>query len=267
MVKLGRWKHTLRVSGWLISTGTSVACDATVAIPDFDETPTIALTIVARATAPLYVGAPGDSGLFATLVTTGTPVHSPYLRAERFEMTRVSDGARFAWRAVDTETDGVGIGGAATGNYFLPRSGGTAGLGSDSIVEGELYELVVEAGPHRIIGRTRVPGKIEFVREAADDDTIVRWRRTPGAAQYLVAAEYIASISQLEDTMLVVRWPEPFPDDPLPRRIVVIALDTNQAAFRDTRVERAGITGGWGVFGSLTAGQIAFPPRTAGASP
>jgi hypothetical protein len=219
---------------------------------------------------PLHAEAQVDSGLFATLVTTGTPVRSPYLRADRFEMHRSSDGARFDWRAVDPPDHAIpAMGPRSRGNYFLPRSGSTGALGSDSIVEGEVYELVAQAGPHQIVGRTRVPGRIEFVREPADGDSIVRWRRDPGAARYAIeyAFDGYLLLASIADTALVVRRALALPgqlEPPTPSRVFarVIALDSNYAAFRsDVRVERAGIIGAWGVFGSFTSGDVTLTYR------
>jgi hypothetical protein len=266
MVRALRWGTAVLLTAALGGFG----CDATGPVPDFDETPTVALLITPVPPVPL------DSGLFATLVTTGTPIRSPYLRAERFEMRRLSDGARFDWRAVDTPTDAVPVlRPLARGNYFLPRRSGTGGLGSDSIVEGAVYELVAQAGPHQIVGRTRVPGKIEFVREPADGDSIVRWRRDPNAARY--AAEYAFDgyllLASIEDTAIVVRRAPAFPGqlEPMtPTRVIarVIALDSNYAAFRsDVRVERAGITGAWGVFGSFTWAHATLTYRKVSTDP
>jgi hypothetical protein len=265
MVRISRWLQTSSLGAALIAGG----CDAAGPMPQFDQTPTIALLITPDPP-PGFAGTAGsDSGLFALLVTTATPVQAPYLRADRFEMTRATDGARFGWRSVDTPTQAVdAFGYSALGNYFLPRSESSAGLGSDSILEGGVYELVIHAGEHQIVGRTRVPGRVEFVREATDGDTIVRWRRTPGAARYALAGGF-TTLRPIEDTMIVVRPPPPFPG--FPERgvpITVIALDSNYALFRsEDHVGGAGITGAWGVFGSYTWSEITMPPATASAPP
>jgi hypothetical protein len=247
-------------------------CDAAGPMPPFDETPTIGV-LITRGPPPRTFGfgsSPADSGLYGHLLVTGTPIQSPYLRAERFEMRRLSDGARFAWRAIDPPRDVVPtVGPDEIGNYFLPRSSSAAGLGSDSIAEGELYELVAEAGAHRITGRTRVPGKIEFVREPADGDSIVRWRRTPGAAAYLVNLFPIL-MKPADDTLIVIYRSPPLPGQPpLPPLVVrVFALDSNYAAFAgDVRVDRAGVTGAWGVFGSFAWADVELPPRTPSVAP
>jgi hypothetical protein len=47
-----------------------------------------------------------------------------------------------------------------------------------------------------------------------------------------------------------------------------MALDSNYAAFRsDVRVERAGITGAWGVFGSFTWADVTLTYRTVSTAP
>lgn len=256
-------------AAWLGVALVIAGCDAAGPMPEFDQTPTLALLITPVPQLRFGTSSQSDSGLFAMLVTTGTPVQSPYLHADRFEMRRAGDGALFGWRSVDTPTEAVdAFGFSALGNYFLPRGESIAGLGSDSIVEGGVYELVIQAGQHQIVGRTRVPGRVEFVREPTDGDTIVRWRRTPGAARYAFEGGFI-SLRPIEDTMIVVR-PYPaipgLPEEGLPIR--VIALDSNYARFRsEDRGGRAGITGAWGVFGSYSWAEVTLPPATASIAP
>jgi hypothetical protein len=238
-------------------------------MPPFDETPTIAVLITRGPPPPTFGSSPADSGLYGHLLVTGTPVQSPYLRADRFEMRRLSDRARFAWRAVDPPRDALPtVGPDEIGNYFLPRRSSAAGLGSDSIADGEHYELVAETGPHHITGRTRVPGKVEFVREPTDGDSIVRWRRTPGAAAYLV--NLFPLLKPVDDTLIVIYRSPPLPGQPPlpPVTVRVFALDSNYAAFAgDLRLERAGVTGAWGVFGSFSWGDAELPPRAATVAP
>lgn len=243
-------------------------CQLADPAPDFDDTPTVALLIASE---PLpNPGAPPDSGLYATLVTTGTPYYSPYLRAEHFEMRRASDGARFAWRPIDTDRAAIGAVPdpfETSGNYFLPRQANAAGLGSDSIAPGEVYELIVEAGRHVVRGRTRVPGPIEVVREPADGDTIVRWRRVPGAADYTVGleGEGFFDLRRIADTAIVLRrFPNSPGDGQGPDAAIVVAFDSNTVARRsDFGAERGGVTGAWGVFGSFTWTRVELPPPPA----
>jgi hypothetical protein len=237
-------------------------------MPDFDETPSVAVLITPELPplSPFPLGAPPppDSGLYATLVTTGTPVESPYLRAERFEMRRVSDGARFAWRPFPTERDVVGFFPEGLGNYFLPPSPNAQGLGSDSIAAGAAYELIVESGAYRITGRTLIPGRVEFTRATTDGDSIVRWHRTAGAAAYVFSGEFSGELWLIADTAAVLRRRTAFPGEPTRREFLrVFALDSNRAAMRsDFRVSRAGISGGWGFFGSFTWADVELaPPR------
>jgi hypothetical protein len=240
-------------------------CTATEPIPDFDETPAVSVLITPSAYPALHWLAP-DSGLSATLVATGTPVRSPYLRADRFEMRRVSDGALFAWRAIDPPREGVGVipsSGAA--NYFLPRQQNAGGLGSDSITTGGVYDLLVEVGRYRVDGRTRVPGPVELARRTTDGDSVVRWRRVSGAASYQVwGGPALLTPTPITDTVLIFpqRLRPTGGSGPLP--ITVFALDSNYAALlSDFRVSRAGISGGWGVFGSFTWGDTRLPASAA----
>lgn len=244
------------------------ACDATGPLPDFDETPTVALLITPEPVSR-FIRTAADSGLRATLVTTGTPVRSPYLRADRFEMRRLSDGARFAWRYVEPPQDAVAVFSLISENYFLPRRADASGLGSDSITPGTVYELIAEAGPHRVEGRTRVPGVVEFVRAPTDGDSIVRWRHSAGAAAYRIEfSGFVEEVRSIGDTVLVVRRPPSLSPAAPPPVIRVFALDTNYAAFRDDfRASRAGITGAWGVFGSFTWADTELPPPAAAAAP
>jgi hypothetical protein len=215
-----------------------------------------------------FIGTDADSGLRATIVTTGTPVRSPYLRADRFEMRRLADGAQFAWRYVEPPQDAIAVFSLISGNYFLPRRADASGLGSDSITPGTVYELLAEAGPHRVEGRTRVPAALEFVRAPTDGDSIVRWRHSAGAAAYRIEfSGFVEEVRSIGDTALVVRRP-PSLNPAAPRPVIrVFALDSNYAAFRDDfRASRAGITGGWGVFGSFTWADTELPPRGAPAA-
>jgi hypothetical protein len=246
------------------------ACRTTEPMPDFDETPAIALLITPELP-PLPPRPPGarpppDSGLYATLVTTGTPVNSPYLRADRFEMRRVPDGARFAWRPFPVEREVVGFFPPQLGNYFLPKQPSAAGLGSDSIAPGGVYDLAIDAGQYRLVGRTRVPDRVEFVREDADGDSIVRWRRTPGAAYFQIGGGCFGGCRPIADTALVITSRvAQFPGEPPLREFVrVFAFDTNVAlSVSDLRVSQAGISGGWGIFGSFTWADMELPPPAA----
>jgi hypothetical protein len=240
----------------------AAACDATGPLPNYDETPSVALLITPEPVSR-FIGEAADSGLRATIVTTGTPVRSPYLRADRFEMRRLPDGARFAWRYVEPPAKAVGVVfSLISGNYFLPRRADPTGLGSDSITPGTVYELLAEAGPHRVAGRTRVPAAVEFVRAPSDGDSIVRWRHSAGAATYSFEfSGFVQEVRSIGDTALVVRRASPGAP---PTVIRVFAFDSNYAAFRsDFRAGRAGISGGWGVFGSFTWADTELPSPAA----
>ena len=251
----------------LVAIVVATACEAAAPVPDFDETPTLALLITPNPEPPCCGERP-DTGLYAALVTTGSPLRTPYVQADRFEMRRLSDGARFGWRPVDPPVEVIGAIGAfgSTGNYFLPQRSDGSGLGTDSIAPGEVYQIVVEVGAHRVVGRTRVPGPVEFVREPTDGDTIVRWRRVPGAATYTVGGQFfLTEVLPITDTSFVFRQFAALPDQPLPPMTVrIFALDTNYAAFTgDVRAGRAGITGAWGVFGSYTWAETQLPGTAA----
>jgi hypothetical protein len=266
MVSARRWQVSVYLSAALLAGG----CRVAEPVPEFDETPAITILITPEVLPPISTVVPPDSGLHATLVTTGTPFRSPYLHADRFEMRRLSDGALFAWRFVEPPLDAIGVFPPAFGNYFLPRQPDATGLGSDSIARGGVYELVVEAGRHRIVGRTRVPGPVEFVREPADGDSIVRWRRAAGAARYDLGGVYFGPLRRIADTAFVVHRSRAIPGEPAPPPTVirVFALDSNYAVFRsDFRASQAGITGGWGLFGSVTWADTELPPPAATAMP
>jgi hypothetical protein len=260
--------------GWRVSAGAGaalvgLACQASEPLPRFDETPAVSLLITPEiAGGQLPPGAPPrpDSGLFATLVTTGIPVRSPYLQADRFEMRRVSDGARYAWRPFPTQRDFVAYAPQELGNYFLPRATSGVGLGSDSIAPGTVYELAIDAGAFRLVGRTRVPGRVEFVREPTDGDSVVRWRTAVGAAVYGVGGD-IYAVRRIADTAVVILRGPPLLGQ-TPNIVSVFAYDSNYAAFGgDLRASQAGMSGGWGVFGSYTSAELELPPRAASTTP
>jgi hypothetical protein len=254
----------------LVAMVVATACEAAAPVPDFDETPTLALLITPHPEPPCC-DQQADTGLYAALVTTGSPLRTPYVHADRFEMRRLSDGARFAWRPVDPPVEVIGATGAfgSSGNYFLPQQSDASGLGTDSIAPGEVYEIVVEVGAYRVMGRTRVPGPVEFVREPTDGDTIVRWRRVPGAATYTIGGQFfLTDLFQTTDTTFVFHRSGPPGEQQPPITVRIFALDSNYAAFTgDVRASRAGVTEGWGVFGSYTWAETQVPPPSAASAP
>jgi hypothetical protein len=106
-----------------------------------------------------------------------------------------------------------------------------------------------------------------LVREPTDGDSVVRWRSAHGAAAYGVGGGDIYALRRIADTAVVVVRGPPFLGQ-TSSVVSVFAYDSNFAAFRrDFRASSAGISGGWGVFGSFSWAETELPPRASSASP
>lgn len=235
-----------------------LACRATEPVPPFVHDPTFILLMTDR---PLDRD---DSSMYATLARTGLPFRSSYLSADRFEMLRAADGARFAWE----EQPRSGFIGADPGrardvaNYRLPWTSSPSGLGAEAIAPGERYIIHIEAGDDDIDAATRVPDPVVPIRLASDGDSVVRWHRVTGAAGYLVAlpgGSFTARGPTLQDTVL--HLPPPTPFTPRPSELLIVAVDSTYAHFLDAPgAASAGISGALGVFGSFTWALVDLSP-------
>ncbi|HEU5174213.1 MAG TPA: hypothetical protein VFT96_05615 [Gemmatimonadaceae bacterium] len=205
-----------------------------------------------------------DSVRYAMLAEVGTPIASPLLHAERFEMRRRSDGAPFDWHwtgRADTIGTSVWSSPISPANYRLAPTAGIEGLGAADLRAGERYDFIVDAGPHHLEASVRIPDPIIVVRQATDGDTIVRWRRVPGAAGYIFGTYYSRS-EPVTDTLVRV-GPLPAHLDSLD--VTIFALDSNLVAMlRDRRMTAAGVRGGRGIAGAYTWTRVRIRRGAAG---
>lgn len=213
------------------------------------------------------IGGPSqpDSSIIGLLLTAGSPISSPFRKAERFEMRRASDGAAFEWieRTPSSGATGADFRGivASDGNYELNHATTTTGLGSDSIRPLESYTLTIDTQGSQITGLTTVPA-IPQPRIVVDGTRrFVVFGPVSGAAGYVESVGDLSRGFLTADTLLEIR-PGGLGSPPPNSEFQVIALDTN--AFRylsDTTRVSAGLVGGLGLFGAASAARIALPSQ------
>jgi len=204
-----------------------------------------------------------DSSIMGLLLTVGSPISSPFRKADRFEMRRASDGALFGWveRTPTSDLGGADYKGisASDGNYLLNHAITTSGLGSDSIRPLESYTLTIDTQGSQVTGVTTVPAipQPRIVVEGAR--RFIVFGRVSGAAGYIQSVDGFRQGFLTPDTLLELRTDAQFPLPPV-TQFGVIALDTN--AFRylsDTTRASAGLVGGLGLFGAASAASIIVP--------
>ena len=210
------------------------------------------------------IGGPSqpDSSIVGLLLTIGSPISSPFRKADRFEMRRATDGALFDWiertPSSVTGADFRGIA-ASDGNYQLKHATTTTGLGSDSIKPLESYTLTIDTQGSQLTGLTTVPA-IPQPRIVVDGTRrFILFGPVNGAAGYIVSLGSFSTGLLTPDTVLEMRSGglNPLPPN---SEFRVIALDTN--AFRylsDTTRGSAGLVGGLGLFGAASAARITLP--------
>ena len=258
--------HGATSVAWLLLVCAGCAGDRLV-LPESDEI-VISVVLVPNAASP------ANQDLRAFLIRAGTPIRSPYLVADRFEMRRLSDGALFDWRPVAPEfdlppADSTAVGGSfiipLNGNYLLPRVGLAGRLGRQDLAAGETYTLVVEVQGRNIIGQVTIPGVPTLVRtpDLANGDSVV-WRRVDGAEGYSVTTpDFYPLFGFTKDT--VFQFDSRIQAGQARTGTVVRAYEPQLFAyvqnfrFTNSRVGRAGIVGGLGVFGAYNSDSL--PPR------
>lgn len=201
----------------------------------------------------------------AFLLTAGTPLASDYRAASRFEMRRRSDGRGFAWKVTGAAGRApVDFAGAALhqGNYVLPDSSGTAGLGALDLRSGETYDIRIETDGVEIRGSVSIPEPFTISFGGPDGRT-VSWPRVRGAAGYTVEAQGVLAATLQTDTSVVLpSHPGRNPTESIEVRVQ--ALDPQLYRYHASETAgRSGIDRGYGVFGALSrAGGTYRPART-----
>lgn len=129
---------------------------------------------------------------------------------------------------------------------------------------GSTYALTVEKKTHALTGTVAVP---DTFRGWADGRRL-RWTKSDGAARYRVHVEDAADTSfeylneyTVPDTTVLVG------DDGFAAGryyVEIYAQDPNIAAFMRDETDRAGVAGGYGLFGARTliAGTVTLPTKT-----
>ena len=194
----------------------------------------------------------------ALLLTVASPLEPmPYRSAERFEMRRASDGRRFGWQALPVGSIDPGTAesvGLHMGNYHLPDSATTAGLGAADLRPGESYELEIETEGVVVRGKVTIPAAFTARVEVRDGRRIVTWPSVPGAGGYVVGAHPYSREPQ-PDTFYVV------PPDSPPGPMTITAVDPNLYRYlTDENLGRSGIDAGYGVFGAISVAWVDLPP-------
>jgi hypothetical protein len=218
--------------------------------------------VLTSSQAPIGGPSQPDSSIMGLLLTVGSPISSPFRRAERFEMRRASDGALFGWaeRTPSSNLGGADFRGidASDGNYLLNRTTTASGLGSDSIRPLESYTLTIDTQGSQITGVTTVPAIPQPRVVVEGSRRFIVWGRVSGAAGYIQGPSGFFQGFLTPDTLVEIRSDAQF--QPPSFQFGVIALDTN--AFRylsDTTRASAGLVGGLGLFGAASAASITVP--------
>lgn len=192
-------------------------------------------------------------GQHALLLTAGSPVApAEYRGAERFEMRRVSDGARFAWEARGMEGPVPSYPAAPLDrpNFSLPDSAPGPLLGADALEPGETYELRIETEGRTVGGRVTIPESFQVSLVEGGGRRTAVWPRVEGADGYRIEIED-SPVQVQTDTAFVL--PARVPGG----RVRVSALDP--ALFRyltDPRAGRAGVENAYGVLGATSSAEL-----------
>ena len=239
----------------LASAAVSGACSWDEPLVPTSDAPFLYLVLNQRSSS--YYGSVEPQQL-ALLLTVASPLEPmPYRSAERFEMRRASDGRRFGWQALPVGSIDPGTAesvGLHMGNYHLPDSATTAGLGAADLRPGESYELEIETEGVVVRGKVTIPAAFTAKVEVRDGRRIATWPSVPGAGGYLVGA-YPYSREPQCDTFYVV------PADSPPGPMTITAVDPNLYRYlTDENLGRSGIDAGYGVFGAISVAWVDLPP-------
>lgn len=156
---------------------------------------------------------------------------------------------------------------AYDGRPLLSRPGGdNANYVTDAleIPPGERVRLRVSRGEHEVTGTLRVPG--DFT--ATVDSMTIRWQPSTGAQTYTLRVrryngmgnvewEYVTTTSDTVATVPSATDHGAF--QPGSHGIIITAVDSNLARYADPGTRRAGLEGGYGVFGAITQAKGTVP--------
>lgn len=223
-----------------LSVGT--ACDSNPVLPDIRR-PFVYLVL--NQTVERDGGAVQPAFLL-TILRADSVVHRG---AERFEMRRLSDGARFDWGTERTDVPlafGSAAPGLRTANWLLADSATSAGLGRPSLEPGQTYELVIETGGEVIRGRATIPDTFSVSVVEREGRRLAVWPTVKGAAAYSVDAVGAGESfhTPQTDTTYVLA------DSATALSVIAVGPNTHRF-ITDENARRAGVEGGLGVFGAI----------------
>ncbi len=236
------------------------ACDADKALMTRTDEPMVYVVLTPDAPAQ------PETALTAVVATTATPLQLEYRSAERFLMSRSSDGMQFAWRAVaatQTTPDGRPLTTPIGGNYMLSERAGADGLGRLDLTPGVSYSLDVLTLGRRVTGAVTIPERPVPTLVERGGKRFVEWSRSRGAARYLLQVDTDGQgTATVNDTFYVLRddlEPAALPARP---RIRITAVDSNWWLYiSDSTVTTAGLSGAYGLFGALVSAELDLPRR------
>lgn len=249
----------------LILFGGMSACTDDPLTPAPSDVPFLYL-LIAPTPLPRAGEAPADSTIYALLLTTGTPLQTSPRTAEQFRMTRTRDGAAFAWSASTIDSLFANYRVASFfngGNYALAERGSAQGAGRSDLRALDTLVLRVTTQGRELQGTTVIPARpaLALAREGAQ--WVVRWPRAAGAAAYHITG-YLTGFPEITTDTFYVLFPrDGIPGTPQPE-LRVTALDTNVYRYLvDSSRVRAGIQGGYGLFGAFNGTSIRLDPALA----
>lgn len=257
------WRHVWAAAAALLAV---LGCAGERALIGSSDEPAIYL-VLERAPQPAPDGAPPtDSGLRALVVTSAGPQSPSYREVESFALRRSRDGANFDWR-IEPATGLVptvngSLDGPVVGNVVLPWTTTGTGLGRDSLLAGETYELRVVSEGRLIEGTATLPGVPQPQLQVTGMTQTIVWPRAALAAAYVLVAdtEQLGAVLTT-DTTYTLRRDRPASQRPPTLRATVIALDANvHAMVTDTTRHASGVRGARGIFGGVSRAAIELPP-------
>lgn len=223
-----------------------------ITIPVTDE-PFLYL-VLGETTTVFYDPTEIQRGQHALLLTSGSAVETARFRfADVFRMHREGGDSAFAWAQNQVPYPDVGSFPHVADdewNYYLPDDGSP--LGAGDLRAGDTYELYIETEGDVVRGRVTIPGSFELTVDSEGGRRVAIWPNVPGAAGYRV---HIGAdrVRFQTDTVFVLGTNEA---DLV--SVVVDALDPNAWGYAtDPQAARAGIDGGFGLFGAITTASVA----------
>lgn len=198
------------------------------------------------------------------LLTTGTPLSSPFREAQLFELYRLPDSAKYSWtKNPDAPSaDPVGFRGTslAFGNYILAEQSGSGTLGRRDLTLGASYSLHVLTDGRTIRGHAILPMAPDPRIVLRDGRRMAIWSAAAGAAAYLVDADTETAGPRMTiDTVFELRYDRgtATPGEP---ELRLTAIDANLFRYvTDMSAVSAGLTGAFGVFGATVTTRIPMP--------